>query len=60
MSQVGSIGVICDKEPAKTMRTDDPRRDNIISAVAEQTALVKEMAASNIHRDMRVMCPAHK
>lgn len=43
MNQVGSISMICDNELAKTMRTDDPTRDSIVSAVAEQTALVKEI-----------------
>ncbi|VDO19415.1 unnamed protein product [Heligmosomoides polygyrus] len=46
-AQISTIAITCDTEPAKTMRTDDPRRDTVASAVNEQSALVKESSSES-------------
>uniref|UniRef100_A0A7I5EEC1 Protein MIS12 homolog n=1 Tax=Haemonchus contortus TaxID=6289 RepID=A0A7I5EEC1_HAECO len=44
LSQVTTIGITCDNELAKSMRTDDPRRETVVASVREQVALVREIA----------------
>ncbi|KAK6045826.1 hypothetical protein COOONC_16668 [Cooperia oncophora] len=55
MSQIATIAVKCDSELAKTMRTDDPKRDSVVAAVNEQSALVKEIVRT-ILKEMRDFC----
>ncbi|VDO05613.1 unnamed protein product, partial [Haemonchus placei] len=43
LSHVNSIAITCDTELSKMMRTDDPRRDSVVSSVREQVAMVKEI-----------------
>ncbi|VDO64123.1 unnamed protein product [Haemonchus placei] len=65
ITQMASIAVTCDRELARTMRTDDPIRDSVIASVSEQSALVKELARTAlkeigrelaIFEDMRSIC----
>ncbi|KAK6030414.1 hypothetical protein OSTOST_03451, partial [Ostertagia ostertagi] len=48
LSQVATVGVTCDNELAKSMRTDDPRRDSVAASVREQVAFVKEIAKATL------------
>ncbi|KAK6056005.1 hypothetical protein COOONC_06490 [Cooperia oncophora] len=52
---IATIAVKCDSELAKTMRTDDPKRDSVVAAVNEQSALVKEIVRT-ILKEMRDFC----
>ncbi|XGW28632.1 hypothetical protein V3C99_008423 [Haemonchus contortus] len=48
LSQVTTIGITCDNELAKSMRTDDPRRETVVASVREQVALVREIAKATL------------
>ncbi|KAK6059823.1 hypothetical protein COOONC_02522 [Cooperia oncophora] len=45
---LASIAITCDSELAKSMRTDDPRRETVVASVREQVALVKEIPKAQI------------
>ncbi|KAK6049946.1 zinc knuckle [Cooperia oncophora] len=48
LTQVTTIGITCDSELSKSMRTDDPRRESVVASVREQVALVKEIAKATL------------
>ncbi|VDL79828.1 unnamed protein product [Nippostrongylus brasiliensis] len=48
LGQVATIGITCDAELGKLFRTDDARRDAVVSSVREQTALVKEIIRTTL------------
>ncbi|VDO60316.1 unnamed protein product [Haemonchus placei] len=48
LSHVTAIGVTSDNELARSMRTGDPRRENVVASVSERVALVKEIAKATV------------
>ncbi|KAK6020201.1 hypothetical protein OSTOST_14149, partial [Ostertagia ostertagi] len=48
LSQVNLIAITCDSELSKVMRTDDPRRDSVVTSVREQVAVAKEIVKATL------------
>ncbi|VDL75417.1 unnamed protein product [Nippostrongylus brasiliensis] len=48
VGQVSTIGITCDTELGKSLRTNDPRREAVMSSVREQTAIVQEIIRTTL------------
>ncbi|RCN41381.1 hypothetical protein ANCCAN_12648 [Ancylostoma caninum] len=57
LSQLNLVGITCDSELGKSMRTDDPRRECIMASVQEQKAVAKEIVKGTLAELHDLGCP---
>ncbi|KIH69154.1 hypothetical protein ANCDUO_00501 [Ancylostoma duodenale] len=57
LAQLNMVGITCDSELGKSMRTDDPRRKCIMASVQEQTAVAKEIVKGTLAELHDLGCP---